>query len=352
MKTFKNIYQGVADFEALHTAYMQVRKGKRDKNQCAKFEQRLEENLINLLEHLNHGSYRPAPYIELIVYEPKKRAVFAPGSFADKILHQAIVNELEKIWEPRFISDSYACRTGKGTHAGADKAQLFLQQCFREHGHVYALKADIRAYFASIRHDILKCLLAKRIGDARMLRLLSVIIDSYHTAGTPGVGIPLGNRTSQLFANIYLDELDQHIKCRLRMRWYVRYMDDFIIIHPSKTRLHGLRLMLAQWLDANLALEFNNKTRVFPVAASYSNGGGVDFLGYHLWPYGRRLRKASLKRFKRRVRWMQRQYEHGKLTLPEIKQQLASWLAHASHGDAQAAVAKFLDENPFIKRSK
>lgn len=347
MKTFNNLFEHIASFDALYEGYLRARRGKRETAACMLFERRLEENLIDLLNHLQYGTYELGPYRSFAVYEPKTRTITALQDFKDRVVQHAVMAAIEPIWEARFISTSYACRVGKGTHQGADKAQTMLRECLRKHGKVYALKADVRRYFASIHHDTLKTLLKKRIADERALDLLFKIIDSYHEPGRPGYGIPIGNLTSQLFANIYLDAFDQHVKCRLRIRWYARYMDDWVIIGPDKQELHALRLSLTVWLDQNLHLELNNKTQVFPVAVE--NGRGLDFLGYHLWPHNRRLRKASLNRFKRRVRRLQVKYAAGEITLKEVKQQLSSWLAHAKHGNARAAVEKYLNEHPFVR---
>lgn len=351
MKSFGNLFDKITSFSALHDAYMEVRKGKRASRQCAKFELRLEENLHKLSDRVRAGTYKPAPYIKLHVLEPKKRVIFAPGSFGDKVLQQALVFELDKIWEPRFISDSYACRVGKGTHAGANRAQQFLLQCYRKNKEVYALKADVRSYFASVRHDTLLGLVLPKIREEKLKNLIIEVAESYHTEGAPSVGIPLGNRTSQLFANVYLNELDQYVKNELRARWYLRYMDDFLIVHHDKRHLHKLRLHLASWLGDNLGLQLNHKTNVHKIGWSYNQGGGVDFLGYHLWPHGRRLRKASLKRFKRRVRRLNSEFREGKVTLPQVREQLSSWLAHARHGEAQKAVERFLNDHPFVREN-
>ena len=347
MKTFNHLFDRIASFDALYEGYLRARKGKRETAACMLFERRLEENLINLLNHLQYGTYELGPYRSFTVYEPKTRTITALQDFKDRVVQHAIMAVIEPIWEARFISTSYACRIGKGTHLGANKAQEMLRECLRKRGKVYALKADVRRYFASVHHDTLKALLRKRIADERLLDLLLKIIGSYHEPGRPGYGIPIGNLTSQLFANIYLDAFDQHVKCRLRIQWYVRYMDDWVIISPDKQELHALRLSLTVWLNQNLHLELNNKTQVFPVAVS--NGRGLDFLGYHLWPYRRRLRKASLNRFKRRVRRLQAKYAAGEMELKEVKQQLSSWLAHAKHGNAQPAIANYLNSHPFIR---
>lgn len=224
-----------------------------------------------------------------------------------------------------------------------------MTQCLVKHGKLFALKADVRKYFQSIRHDTIKRLLRRKIADKKVLLLLDEIIDSYSEPDTPGIGIPIGNLTSQLFANIYLDALDQHVKCRLREAWYVRYMDDFVIFHPDKKHLQALQIDLEFWLGENLQLELNHKTGIFPI--STHNGQGLDFLGYHLWPHKRRLRKASLNRFKRRVRQLQKKYADGKIDPKEVKQQLSSWIAHAKHGDALPAVSKYLKQHTFKRKS-
>lgn len=345
MKTHSGLFEQMIPFDALYFAYTKSRKGKRRSWPCRHFEHDLEGNLIQLQNDLIWDRYQVGGYRSFYVHEPKTRRITALTEFRDRVVQHAIMAVIEPLWERSFISHSYACREGRGVHAGADYAQASMRECLRKHGSLYALKADVRKYFPSIRHTPLKRLLRRKISDKRMLALLDGIIDSYSEPGQPGTGIPIGNLTSQLFANIYLDALDQHVKCRLRQRWYVRYMDDFVILHHDKKYLQALRLTLESWLDQNLQLGLNHKTAIFPVATQH--GRGLDFLGYHIWPHKRRLRKASLNRFKRRVRRLQRQYAARKAGFPEIHQQLASWMAHARHGDAIPAVSKYLEQHPF-----
>lgn len=345
MKTHGNLFEKIITFDALYSAYRRARKGKRKSWPCMYFERDLEGNLIQLQNELIWGEYRTGGYRSFQISEPKTRTITALTEFRDRVVQHALMELLEPLWEASFISHSYACRLGKGAHAGADHAQTMMRDCLRQHGKLYALKADVRKYFASVEHGALKCLIRRKISDKRILELLDNIIDSYSEAGTPGVGIPIGNLTSQLMANIYLDALDQHIKCRLREKWYCRYMDDFIVLHHDKKHLQALRLTLEAWLDRNLSLELNHKTVIFPVAPNH--GRGLDFLGYHLWPHKRRLRKASLKRFKRRVRRLQKQYSTGAVGVVEIRQQLSSWIAHARHGEATSAISKYLETRPF-----
>lgn len=350
MKSFNNIFKDIASFDALYDAYLKAKKGKRKTRGFLVFESRLEENLINLMNHLQHGTYELGGYRSFFVYEPKKREISALKDFKDRVVQRALISAISPIWEARFISDSYACRVGKGTHKGANKAQEFLRGCAREGGKVYALKADISRFFASIHHETLKTIIAKKIKCKQTLALIYQIINSYHEKDKPGYGIPLGNLTSQLLANIYMNELDQVIKCRLRVKRYVRYADDFVIISSNKQELRKLKLSIEVWLWQNLRLELNQKTQVFPV--STSNGRGLDFLGYHLWPHKRRLRKASLCRFKRRVRRLQRQYANYEIDAKDIGEKLASLIAHAGHGDAMPAVTQYLNQHPFIRGHK
>lgn len=345
MRTHGHLFDRYANFDALHDGYLRARLGCRDSRACMRFELRLEENLIDLLNHLHWGSYRTGPYRHFYVHEPKTRRITALTQFRDRVLQHAMYAVLEPIWERRFISDSYACRVGKGTHRAAGAAQQMLGECLRTHGRIYVLKADIRKYFASIDHHHAKRLIRRAVKCPRTLALLEEMIDSYSEPGRPGKGMPIGNLISQLLANVYLNELDQYVKCRLGERWYARYMDDFIIIGPDKQHLHQLRIHLEWWLAEHLALETNHKTSVFPVAPR--QGRGLDFVGFHLWPHKRRLRKGSMKRFRRRVRRLRRQYAAGEIGLRGIQLQLNSWLAHASHAQAEGFVRSVIYDTPW-----
>lgn len=344
-KTFNGIFDEIITFEALHAAYMKARKGKRKSWPCRHFERDLEGNLIQLQNELIWGQYCCGPYRSFYVTEPKRRKITALQLFRDRVVQNAIVTAIEPIWEARFIGHSYACRVGRGTHAGADKAQQMLRDCLRQHGRVHVLKADISKYFASIDHEILLGLLRKRIADRRLMAVIENIVCSYSEPGRPGKGLPIGNLTSQLFANIYMDAFDQWMKCRKRERWYIRCMDDFVVVHPDKRHLQALRIDAERWLQDELALSTNNKTSVFPVA--HRGGRGLDFLGFHLWPDSRRLRRASLRRFRRQLKQWQADYSRGDIELASIRQNLHSWVNHARHGSAVQALAAMLSKATF-----
>jgi retron-type reverse transcriptase len=286
------------------------------------FAQRLEENIITLQNELIWHEYSMGRYRNFYVYEPKKRQV-AALPFRDRVLQHALVSAIEPIYEERFLSCSYACRPGKGAHLGADVAQQMLRKVKRNHGNVYVLKADIRHYFASIDHDVLKKMLRKKIACPETLWLLDTIIDS-----TPGPGIPIGNLTSQLFANVYLHELDCFVKHDLRAANYMRYMDDFIVVSHNKDYLYEIRVCVTEFLAAELKLQTNDKTQIFPVAKS--RGRALDFLGYKIWTTHRKLRKDSV----RKVRQKLARHRAGKLDTETVLRSIRSWTGHAGHANS------------------
>jgi retron-type reverse transcriptase len=344
-KTYNNLFPQIYDFEALHTAYLRARAGKRDRQEVQRFEADLEGNLIRLQNELIWGRYQIGTYRLFRIYEPKERKV-AALPFRDRVVQHALVAAIDPIWERRFIADSYACRHGRGTHRGADKAQAMLRQVKREHGRVVVFKGDIAKYFQSIDHSILKQQLRRRIACRPTLALLDQIIDSANVLhGTPGVGLPIGNLTSQLCANIVLNDLDEFVKHALRERHYARYMDDFLVVHHDKAHLQRVRVQVEDFLEQRLRLRTNRKTDVFPIGLV--RGRALDFLGYRIWPTHRRLRKSSIARITRTLRRFQRQYAKGRVGLERIAQSVQSWVAHAMHADAFGLRSRLLSKFRF-----
>jgi len=333
-KTYKNLYPKIYDFRNLHAAYLKARRGKRYKDDVLSFSAHLEESLIQLQNELIWHTYQTGAYKSFCVYEPKKRLIMALP-FRDRVAHHAICNIIEPIWEKRFISDSYACRVEKGTHAGVDRLTRSLRWCRRTWGRTYCFKADVLKYFASIDHNALKKLLRKRIACPDTLGLCDAIIDSVGD----DTGIPIGNLTSQLFANIYLHELDEFVKYTLRERFYVRYMDDFIVLSSDKNHLHAIRKKVEEFLWDKLRLRLNRKTQIFPVKSR-----GVDFLGYRTWPTHRLIRKSSIKRMKRKLKFINQDYRMGKISLKQIKTSIMSWVAHCKHADTYRLRQKIVGE--------
>ncbi len=331
-----SLFDQIIAFENLHRAALRSRKGKRHRKEVAAFFANLEENLIQLQNELIWHQYRVGRYRNFYVYEPKKRLV-AALPFRDRVVQHAIVNVIEPLFDQRFIDDSFACRSSKGTHAGADRAQQFIRIVQRNYGQPYVLKADIYHYFASIDHDIAKQLLARRISCQKTLQLLSDIIDS-----SPGKGIPLGNLTSQLVANIYLHELDWFAKHVLHIRYYIRYMDDFVITHHDKKQLQIWRQAIEGFLWRELRLKTNNKTQVFPVGY---RGRALDFLGYRIYTTHRLLRKNSIKRIKAKLKQYRQSLTKGRLSLTQIRVRLQSWLGHCRHCHSYLLRKKLLGQS-------
>ncbi len=338
MKTYKNLYQHVYNFGNLYTAYRKARKGKRKQAEVAAFEFDMERNLLQLQTELRDQTYRPGPYHNFIIREPKRRLVSA-APFRDRVLHHTLCQVIEPIWEPRFISTSFACRVGKGTHKALDQCHAWMRQ------YAYAFHGDIVKYFPSIDHQIMRSLLARRIADPQVMWLIDQILDSgagiqarecspiylpsddLFTALRPR-GLPIGNLTSQFWANVYRHELDKFVKHELRCPAYLRYMDDSVLFSDDKAQLHDWKAAMQEFLASHLRLMLHpRKSVVFPVKA------GIDFCGFHIYPTHRRLRRSSVRRFVRRFCHQRAAYWRGEITLDEMTTSVQSWIAHAAHGD-------------------
>lgn len=319
-ETYKHLWPEIIDFETLHAAYIKARRGKRYSDEALRFGCGLEEQLLQLQYELCSGTYRVGPYRAFTIREPKRRKI-AALPFRDRVVQHALVAVIEPIWEARFIYDSYACRVGKGTHAGADRLTSFLRRAHQTWVSTYVLKADVRSYFASINHEVLRGLIHKRVACRETLRLISEIIDSWEPDS--GTGIPIGNLSSQLFANIYLHELDKYTKHTLREHFYLRYMDDFVILSPDKAHLNATQHQIGAFLDERLRLRLNRKTRIFPAEC------GIDFLGYKIWRTHRLLRKPSIRRMRRRFA----DFRTGRVSTGEMRATVASWIGHCQHAN-------------------
>ena len=299
------------------------------------YECALEANELNLLEALNLLSYQLktkkytlSPYNTFEVFEPKRRVVMS-NSYKDKVVqHSLCDNVLEPILTRSFITDNYASQVGKGTHYGLDRLREFLRRFYRKNGiDGWILKADISKYFYSIRHDVLKSLIRKKITDPDVLWLVEMIIDS--TEGN--VGIPIGNQSSQLFALLYLNNLDHFIKEKLGIKYYGRYMDDFFLIHEDKAYLQYCRAEIEKHVAA-IGLSLNNKTNIYPLR------NGIDFLGFHTYltetgAVIRKVRRRSKNNMKRKLKKMRGLVERGKITTATVEQSYKSWRGHAEKGN-------------------
>lgn len=318
------LVEAMADYANVQKAYNKARKCKRYRKDVLLFTKDKEDNLETVRNDILGLSYEPSEYRYFKVYEPKERQIMALP-FYDRVVQHAINNVLEPIFNQRFIFHSYACRKTKGMHAASDTLQewLYEWQKFHPDQPLYAIKADIHHYFQSINHDVLKAEIRKVIKDAGALILIDKIIN--HNGQMPdGVGIPVGNLTSQLFANIYLNKLDQYIKHTLDAKYYMRYMDDFILLSPDKEQLRRWLADIERFLQDELKLELNPKTTI--LAAK----NGIDFVGYKHRATHRKVRPDSVKRIKKTIK----KYESGKITKEQLQKSIASWTGHAGHADS------------------
>lgn len=335
MKTIKNVFSQIASFENLYLAYKQARKCKRVRDYVIEFEECLEENLLELSAQLNAGTYIPGKYRNFFIYEPKARLISA-APFRDRIVHHAIIQVIEPLIDKSFIEDSYACRKGKGTSKAIKRCQKFAKRFG------WALKCDIQKFFPSIDHEILLEVLSRRIRDKKLIELLQLILSSYHNNElfidwfegdnllTPierNHGIPIGNLTSQFFANLYLNELDQFVKHDMHMRGYIRYMDDFIIFGNSKDDLEYIRDKIIDLLLQFRLKIHTNKLEIFPVK------NGISFLGFLIYQDRKRLCRNIITKFNNRNRKYLRMVKCRKIALEKYRQCLLSWVGFANLGD-------------------
>jgi retron-type reverse transcriptase len=285
MKRAGNLIEHVADAVNLRLAFWKASKGKRAKAEVLRFRADLDARLRALREQLLSGSVAWGPYRRFMVFDPKERTICA-APFRDRVAHHAILNVIEPHFESYQIADSYACRKGKGLDAALARAVGFSRP-----GDWY-LKMDVRKYFDSVEQGVLKMLLRRRFKDRTLLGLLDGVIDSHESS--PGRGLPIGNLTSQFFANHYLGLLDHHVKQTLRCRRYARYMDDFVVWDCEKDRLRQVKDDIAGFLRSSLHLEIK------PVCLNACSRG-LTFLGYRVFPGRVRLASRSRKRFRRRL---------------------------------------------------
>lgn len=335
-----DIYDKICDYEELYQSHIEARKGKRYRDDILMFTDRLEENLIELQNELIWQSYEVGAYRPFYVREPKLRLVMAL-QYRDRVVQWAIYKQLYPFYDKTFIEDSYACRRGKGTHKAADRLQYWLRQVSRKPGDWYYLKLDISKYFYRVDHLVLLDILRRRIKGQRLMELLSRIINSEDTRfGLPAgfspeectedmwladVGMPIGNLTSQLFANIYLNELDQLCKHELRLHYYIRYMDDVIILSDDKRELAEIKDIIENFLHDNLHLDLNKKTAIRPVWT------GIDFVGFRIWATHKKLKKQTARRMIRNVKRLCEAVQNGKTSKEELLRVAASYNGILGH---------------------
>ncbi|MEK7077876.1 MAG: reverse transcriptase domain-containing protein [Patescibacteria group bacterium] len=289
-KVFHNVFNRVISLENLFLAWREFKKGKRKRPDVQDFEFNLEDNLFQLRHELKNQTYRHGSYTPFCVTDPKLRHIHK-ATVRDRVLHQAVFRVLYPVFDKYFIFDSYSCRVGRGTHRAVTRLETFCRKLSRNNARaVFALKCDIKRFFDSVDQEILIGLISRKIKDTNALCLVEKIVKSFPK------GLPLGNVTSQLFANIYLNQLDQFIKHNLKERYYIRYCDDFVILGESQEYLSESSQKINNFLMGKLNLSLHPSKIII---RQYRQG--IDFLGYVVLPRHRVLRTRTKKRLLRRV---------------------------------------------------
>ncbi len=331
MKVYEHIFEQVVAPERLFAAWEEFRRGKHRRNDVMEFEAGLEQNIFQLHRELQSGTYKHNAYSAFTICDPKQRRIHK-ASVRDRIVHHAVFAALNPIFEPAFFAHSFSCRKGKGTHRGVIALERMLRQASRNCTRpCFALKCDIHQFFASVDHLILLRILEKRIKDKQMLKLLHEIIGSFSSGDVTlfeRKGIPIGNLTSQLFANVYMNEFDQFMKHALKVKHFIRYTDDFVIVSDDENYLHTLLPSITVFLQETLHLNLHpHKVSI----RKYTQG--IDFLGYVLLPHYRTLRTTTKRRMVRKLHEKTVASSAGFLTEEKAQQSLQSYLGVLSHAD-------------------
>lgn len=315
MKRIGKLYETICSIENLRLADEKARKGKKRQYGIRIHDKNRESNIFLLHESLLNKTYRTSAYTQFTVFEPKERIVYRLPYFPDRITHHAIMNALEPIFTSTFTADTYSCIKGRGIHGAANALTKALMDV---PGTQYCLKLDIRKFYPSIDHDVLKSLLRRKFKDQDLLWLLDEIIDSAE-------GVPIGNYLSQYFANFYLSYFDHWLKEELRVKYYFRYADDMVILSDCKIKLHDLLKKIEAYLHKNLKLKVKSNYQVFPVSIR-----GIDFGGYRHYHTHRLLRKSIKKNFARMLRYRKN------------NKSISGYRGWATHADTKHLLKKLL----------
>lgn len=319
MKCHGDLFSKIVEVDNLYLAYKKARKGKTWQDTIKRFERNLDANILRIHNLLDSKTFNTSQYTEKTIQEPKKRTIYKLPFNPDRIVQHALMNVIEPIWDSMFIYDSYSCRVNKGIHAGSRRTMQFIRQVGEK---AYCLKMDISKFYPSIQHDILFNIVSHKIKCSNTLQLFHNIIYSIGN----GKNVPIGNYTSQWLGNLYLNELDQWLKHVHKIKHYIRYCDDFLILHPDKCFLHDIREKIQKFLLTTLQLQFS-KADIFPLKH------GIDFLGYRHFLNYILLRKSTAKRIKRRLQKLPTFLKQGEISEDQYISSIAStlgWLKWAN----------------------
>lgn len=325
MSRVHEIYSNIISLENLFDAWSEFKKGKRIRKDVQVFERYLEDNLFLLHEQLRDKAYKHGDYTAFNIYDPKFRHIHK-AEVKDRIVHHAIVSVIEPFFDKTFIFDSYSCRKSKGTHEAVRRLFGFIRKVSKNYKEdCFCLKLDIKKFFESVDHIKLTSLIAKKIQDRDLLLLIKNILKSF----SKEKGIPIGNLTSQLFANVYLDDLDQFVKNELKIKYYIRYADDFVILSTNQEYLKQLIPRITAFLKTNLALSLHENKIVL---RKYSQG--IDFLGYIVLPYYILPRTKTKRRMFRKLDIRLSELNRRIISEESFNQSIQSYLGYLFHAKA------------------
>ena len=329
MKRINNLYDRICDPQNLNLAYRKARDGKSHTYGVTCFEKNFDQNMEQIRQNLIYRTYRISEYDVFMIRDPKERIIYRLP-FHDRIVQHAIMNVMEPIWTSVFIAQTYSCIKGKGIHGALKDIKRDLKD---ENGTAYCLKMDIRKFYPSIDHDVMKDIIRKKIKDPRMLGLLDGIIDS-------APGMPIGNYLSQYLANLYLSYFDHWLKENLQIIYYYRYADDMVILHSDSYFLHELRKRIQNYLLENLRLDLKINYQVFPV-----DDRGIDFVGYVFRHRRILMRKSIKKRFCKKVARLNKR----NISAKEYKISICSWLGWAKHCNSKHLIKTIIKNEEVLR---
>lgn len=351
MKRYGNLWEQIVDDDNLFVSAYKASRGKRYRDPVLHFNARLGESLLRLKSELISGTYRPGKYRTFMIREPKERMISA-APFRDRVVHHALCGIIEPIFEKTFIADTFANRAGFGTHRALKRFTGFARSSR------FVLQCDIRKYFPSIDHLILKEKLRRKVKCAKTLELIDLIIDNSNDQDERNVyfrdddlfspferrrGLPIGNLTSQFFANIYLSGFDHFVKEVLGANRYIRYVDDFALFSDDRGFLSDARIRIEEHLES-LRLE------IHPIKSQlFKTEKGVDFVGFRVFPDTIRVRSNNLRRARWRMRKLQSAFSKGEMDHEKLAQRIQSWIAHLQHGDTFMLREKIFSELRFSR---
>ena len=328
MKIYKDIFKDMISMENLLLAWDEFKKGKREKSDVQEFELHLEDNLFALYQELKSKRYKHGQYVGFYINDPKRRHIHK-ATVRDRILHHAIHRKLYPIFNPTFVYTSYSSRKEKGTHRAVIKLDKMLKAVYQSYGKCFVLKCDIKKFFPTVDHKILMKIIARRIKDKDALWLIKKIVKSFESEFTTKrdkKGTPIGNLTSQILVNVYMNEMDQFIKNRLKAKYYVRYADDFIVVYHNQDYLSDLKNQIESFLKKELKLSFHpDKVTI----RKYQQG--IDFLGYVILPKAIVLRTKTKQRIFKKLGQRVKEYKRGKIDEKTLMQSFNSYLGVLSH---------------------